>query len=95
MNFHGFGDYLCSWRLFCAIHTPKTSIFGHLRVKADQLTQGEGHGRAIDLSQGQGHMPYMENHVLLKVKVGHLTTLAQSTVSSILMSTLHEASPNL
>ena len=39
---------------------PKTSIFGHLKVKADQLTRGEGHGRAIDLSEGQGHMPYRE-----------------------------------
>ena len=74
---------------------PKTSIFVHLRVKADQLTQGEGYGRAIDLSEGHGHMPYMENHVLLKVKVGHLTTLTQSTVSFILISTLHEATPNL
>ena len=74
---------------------PKTSIFGHLRVKADQLTQGEGHGRVIDSSEGQSHMPYMENHVLLKVKVGHLTTLAQSNVSFILISTLHEATPHL
>ena len=30
---------------------PKTSIFGHLRVKVDQLTQGEGYGRAINLSR--------------------------------------------
>ena len=65
--------------------TPKTSIFGHLKVKADQLTQGEGYGRAIDLSEGQGHMSYIENHVLLKVKVGHLTTLVQFTVSFILI----------
>ena len=55
---------------------PKYSIFGHLKVKADQLTQAEGYGRAVDLCEGQGHMPYMENHVLLKVKVGHLSTLA-------------------
>ena len=74
---------------------PKTSIFGHLRVKADQLSLGEGYGRAIDLSEGQGHMPNMESHVLLKVNVGHLTTLAPDTVSSILISTLHEATPNL
>ena len=64
---------------------PKTSIFGHLKVKAGQLTQGECTGRAIDLSEGQGHMPYMEEHVLLKVKVGHLTTLSQFTVSFILI----------
>ena len=55
---------------------PKTSIFGHLLVKADQLFCAEGYGRAIDLSEGQGHIPYMESHVLLKVKVGHLTTLS-------------------
>ena len=52
------GEYLC-WTL-----TPKTSIFGHLRVKADQLFCGEGYGRAIDLSEGQVHIPYMESHVL-------------------------------
>ena len=78
------------------LDTPcKTSIFGHLRVKADQLTLGEGYGRVIDSSEGQGHIPYMENHVLLKVKVGHLTTLAQSTVSFILISTLHATTPSL
>ena len=41
MNFHGFGDYLCSWRLFVLDTPPKTSLFGHLRIKADQLTLGE------------------------------------------------------
>ena len=89
------------WRLsgqleiICAGHTPKTSIFGHLRVKTDQLSHGEGYGRVIDLSEGQGHIPYMESHVLLRVKVGHLTTLAPDTVSFILISTLHEATTNL
>ena len=75
--------------------SPKTSIFGHLRVKADQLTHGEGYGRAIDLSEGQGHIPYVEIHVLLRVKVEHLTTLTPDTVSFILISTLHEATTNL
>ena len=79
-NFH---EFPWVWRLsvqlenICAGHTPKTSIFQHLRVKADQLTWGEGYGRVIDPSEGQGHMPYMENHVFLKVKLGHLTTLSQ------------------
>ena len=97
-NFHKFPWV---WRLsvqleiICVKHIPKTSIFGHLRIKADQLTWGEGYGRAIGLSEGQGHMPYMENHVLLEVKVDHLTTLAQATVSFILISTLHEATTNL
>ena len=31
----------------CAGHTPNTSIFGHLKVKADQLTQGEGYDRQL------------------------------------------------
>ena len=74
---------------------PKTSIFGHLRVKVDQLTQGERYGRTIDLSEGQGHIPYMEIHVLLRVKVDHLTTLTPDIVSFILISTLHEATTNL
>ena len=40
-NFH---EFQWVWRLsvqleiICARHTPKTSIFGHLGVKADQLT---------------------------------------------------------
>ena len=59
---------------------PKTSIFGHLRVKADQLSCSEGYGRAIDLSEGQGHIPYMEIHVLLRVKVDHLTSLTPDTL---------------
>ena len=46
------------------------------------------------MSEGQGLIPNMEGHVLLKVKVGHLTTLAPDTVSSILISTLHEATSN-
>ena len=74
---------------------PKTSIFGHLRVKGDQMSHGEGYGRVIDLSEGQGHIPHMESHVLLRVKVGHLTTLVPDTVSFILISTLHEATTNL
>ena len=91
----GLGDFLGSWRIFVPDKSPKTSIFGHLKVKADKLSCSEGYGRAIDFLEGQGHIPNMESHVLLKVKVGHLTTLAPDTVSSILISTLHEATPNL
>ena len=94
MNFHWCGDYLYSWRVFVLDTPPKTSIFGHLMVKADQLTQGERYGRAIDLSEGQGHIPYMEYHVLLKVMVDHLTTLGSSHCL-ILISTLHKATTNL
>ena len=93
--FQGFGDFLGSWRIFVLNTHPETSIFGHLRVKADQLSRSEGYGRANNLSEGQGHIPNMESHVLLKVKVGHLTTLAPDTVSSIVISTLHDATPNL
>ena len=57
--------------------TPKYSIFGHTKVKADQLTQGEDQGRSINMSEGQGHMYICkEMDILKKVKVGHLTTLA-------------------
>ena len=87
--FWAVGEYLC-WT-----HLLKLPYLDTLRVKADQLSCSEGYGRAIDLSEGQGHMPNMESHVLLKVKVGHLTTLAPDTVSSILISALHEATPNL
>ena len=45
---------------------PETSIFGDLRVKADQLPHGEEMERAIDLSEGQGQVPYQEGHVLLE-----------------------------
>ena len=95
MNFHGFGDYLFCWRLFVLDTPPKTSIFGYLRIKADQLTQGEGYGRVTDSSEGQGHMPYVVNHVLLKVKVGHLTTLSPSLLLFHFDLELGEVTPNL
>ena len=41
-------------------------MFGHLRVKADQLTRSEGYSRVIDLSEGQGHIPYMGEHVFFE-----------------------------
>ena len=63
------GEYLC-------MTSPKYSIFGHLKVKTNQLTQREGQGSSINMSEGQGHIPYMEENGHLKVKVGHLTTLA-------------------
>ena len=34
----GFGDFLGGWRIFVLDTPPKTSIFGDLRVKADQLS---------------------------------------------------------
>ena len=37
----GFGDFLGGWRIFVLDTPPKTSIFGDLRIKADQLSHGE------------------------------------------------------
>ena len=88
------------WRLFgwleniCAGHTPKTSIFGDLRVKADQLScSGEMTGQLTCLKV---KTIYHIRKVMcfLKVKFDHLTTLAPDTVSSILVSTLLEARSN-
>ena len=70
---------------------PKTSIFGDLKVKADQLFYSKGNclvwrsrpntilGRPCAFGRFQ------------KVKVCHLTTLAPDPVSSILVSTFLEA----
>ena len=65
MLFHDLGGYLCWWRIYVHDTPPKTSIFGYLKVKANDMTQGEGYSKAIDLSEGQGYIPYMEEHVLL------------------------------
>ena len=51
--------------------------------------------RAINLSEGQGHIPYMGKHVLLKVKVGHLTTLSPSLLLFHFDLELGEVTPNL
>ena len=51
-------EAICALGKYMCLTPPKYFIFGHLKVKADQLTQGEGYGRAIDLSEGQGHRPY-------------------------------------
>ena len=45
-NFHAFpwfGGYLWSWRIYVHDTPPKYSIYGHPNVKADQLTEMEGH----------------------------------------------------
>ena len=36
----GVGDFLGGWRIFVLDTPPKTSILGHLKVKADQLSHG-------------------------------------------------------
>ena len=70
---------------------PKTSIFGDLRVKADQLSHcGEMAGQLICLKVKTIYH-IRKAMCFWKVKVGHLITLAPDTVSSILVSTLLEA----
>ena len=51
--------------------------------------------RAIDLSEGQGLIPYMGKHVLLKVKVGHLTILSPFLLLFHFDLELGEVTPNL
>ena len=51
--------------------------------------------RASDFSEGQGHRPYVEKHVLLKVKVGHLTTLSSFPLLFHFDLELGEVTPNL
>ena len=74
MNFHGLGGYLCCWGLF--VHDTAL-ILPYLEIWRSRPISWLKE-RATDLSEGQGHIPYMGGHVCLKVKVGHLTTLSQS-----------------
>ena len=77
------GDYLC-W----------SSIFGDLRVKADQLSCSEDMVGQLTCLKVKAIYHIRKAMCFLKVKVDHLTTLAPDTVSSILVSTLLEATPN-
>ena len=88
------------WRLFgwleniCAGHTPNTSIFGDLRVKADQLSCVEEMTGQLTCLKVRATYHIRKAMCFLKVKVDHLTTLAPDTVSSIVVSTLLEATSN-
>ena len=73
---------------------PKTSIFGDLRVKADQLSHGGDMAGQLTCLKVKAVYHIRKAMCFLKVKVGHLTTLTPDTVSSILVSTLHEATSN-
>ena len=85
------------WRLFGwleiipAGHTPKTSIFGDLRVKADQLSHSEEMTGQLTCLEVKAIYHIRKAMCFLNIKVDHLTTLAPDTVSSILVSTLLEA----
>ena len=70
---------------------PKTSIFGDLRVKADQLPCGGDMTGQLTCLKVKAIYHIRKAMWFLKVKVGHLTTLAPDTVSSILVSTFLEA----
>ena len=52
----GFGDYLCSWRLFVPRHTTQNF---HIWISKGQDQSAVLQREAIDLSEGQGHIPYM------------------------------------
>ena len=70
---------------------PKTSIFGDLRVKADQLSHGGEMAGQLTCLEVKAIYHIRKAMCFWKVKVGHLTTLAPDTVSSILVSALLEA----
>ena len=74
---------------------PKTSIFGDLRVKADQLSHGGDMAVQLTCLKVKAIYHIRKTMCFLKVKVDHLTTLAPDTVSSILVSTLLEATSSL
>ena len=88
------------WRLFgwleniCAGHTPKPSIFGDLRVKADQLSHSGDMAGQVTCLKVKALYHIRKAMCFLKVKVDHLTTLAPDTVSGILVSSLLEATSN-
>ena len=73
---------------------PKTSIFGDQRVKADQLSHSGEMAGQLTCLEVKAIYHIRKAMCFGKVKVGHLTTLAPDTVSSILVSTLLETTPN-
>ena len=73
MIFHGLAGYLWCWRLFM-YDTPLKLPYMDIWRSGPVSCLKE---RAIDLSEGQGHIPYMGEHVFWKAKDGHLTTLSQ------------------
>ena len=73
---------------------PKTSIFGDLRVKVDQLSHSGDMAGQLTSLKVKAIYHIRKAMCFLEVKVDHLTTLAPDTVSSILVSTLLEATSN-
>ena len=74
--------------------SPKTSIFGDLRVKADKLSCGGDMAGQLICLKVKAIYHIRKAMCFLKVKVDHQTTLAPDTVSSILVSTVLEAASN-
>ena len=73
---------------------PKSSIFGDLRFKADQLSHSGDMAGQLTCLKVKAIYHIRKAMCFLKVKVDHLTTLAPDTASSILVSTLLEATSN-
>ena len=70
---------------------PETSIFGDLKVMADQLSHVGDMAGQLTCLEVKAIYHIRKAMCFWKVKIGHLTTLAPDTVSSILVSTLLEA----
>ena len=79
------GEYLC-W-----IHLLKLPYLDTLRSRLVCCLMD----RAINLSEGQDHIPYMEKHVLLKVKAGHLSTVSPFLLFFHFDLEIGEVTPNL
>ena len=97
-NFHAFpwfGGYLWSWRIYVHDTHPKYSIYGHPKVKADQLTWREGQGWSAGMVWRSRPYPYLEENGHFKVKDGHLTLLACLPIALSLVWNLDEATSNL
>ena len=86
-----FGDLLIGWSRNVLDTPPKFTIFGDQKVKADPMSHGAGNclvWRSRPLTIFGRPCTFGS---FKKVKVGHLTTMTPGSLSSILASTLLEA----
>ena len=75
----GLETFFGGWRVFVLDTSPKTSIFGDLRVKADQLSHGGDMAGKLTCLKVKAIYHISKAMCFLKVKVDHLTTLAPDT----------------
>ena len=97
-NFHPFpwfGGYLWSWRIFVQDMTPKYSIYGQPKVKADSWLRWKAKADPLTWSKGQGHFHIWKKMDILKVKDGHLILLACLPIAPSLVWKVDGATPNL